>query len=235
MRYLSLLIVLGCGSTPSEVPPDPTPTGDTGTPSPASSTTTESTSQVGNISYWRSESPQGSTSSVYALFASSFDASPVPAPCGMGGHLCTAALPETIGETLTFEPASLDDSTTQFVWLGNTITLGELNLQFQVDEQTGVGGYARENIPPNTGALSLQTEGQWGSFEMEDAVAPADPLVLVDIEPNAYLEFEGDPIVLTWEPAANSEMYVEIRQGDVLHEITRVDDNGQYEVPAATL
>ena len=70
MRYLSLLIVLGCGSTPSEVPPDPTPTGDTGTANPPGSPTTESTSQVGNISYWRSESPQGSTNSVYALFAS---------------------------------------------------------------------------------------------------------------------------------------------------------------------
>jgi hypothetical protein len=235
VRILPVILAFACGG---EAPPlgtsGTTDTGAATSTTQTTTTTTTPTNQQGHLVYWLEAGGGPVQTSVMGYFSPSFDGLAVPAPCASAGRLCLETLPTGDGGFVDVTPTAYDPEVAGVGFVGFEILVGDFHVPFQVDPSTGFGAYAG-NITEQFSPMSIHFDsvGEWGLYDVEEALPPAGRLELYDPALGALVEVDS-ALSVSWTPDPQGEIYIEIETA-AQHRMWRFVDDGQAAIPAAEL
>ncbi|MCB9669458.1 MAG: hypothetical protein H6734_08315 [Alphaproteobacteria bacterium] len=158
-----------------------------------------------------------------ALFADRLEGL-YPAACRWSGVLCAP------GSYTPEEPVEpVDVGVGRSSWLGDTVTVGQLDLRFAVDPEGPVGGYAwsgpLDGSLPQTVDLAVQG-GEWGTTTVPSAIPTPDAHSGLHPDPLFPVELGGRRFQeIRWTPTGAGQVWLGVRGGG-LDQLRPVLDDG---------
>jgi hypothetical protein len=230
MRFarLSLLFVIGCGTTTDDKAPplyttfpDPTVV-DTGFPP----------GDLANI-HIRYDVNEGTTN-VFALFAESAPNFLNLAKCAIEESTCIPTMPVDEANPVTFDPDdSIDAETIRTRYVGDVLGVGKYVLPYAEKPETKLGYYALDatKIGLVEGWVGASWAGQWPTYSSSEDLLVPEPIQIITPFAGGIINFTNDSMVpFEWVPTGEGDVTLTLipTSGDAI--IYRMEDDGYFEL-----